>query len=130
MASTGRAWQGSGRDFEISEEDEGSEASSREDGSSSRTPSASRGERSTVHFQPAMAKSPRKPGVHPAVDDTIGFFTTKDKKEKKDMEMDLHWKCLCGVTVVGFVCQQDCPTYMRKFIGCPQDRGRPQADRI
>ncbi len=45
-----------------------------------------------------------------------GFFTTKDKKEKKDMEMDLHWKCLCGVTVVEFVCQKDCPSYMRKFL--------------
>ena len=103
MASTGRAWQGGGGDFEISKEDEGNEATSEEGRSLSQTPSASRGEGSAVHFQLAMAKSPGKPGVHPAVDDAIGFFTMKDEKEKKDMEMDLHWKFLCNVTVVMFV---------------------------
>lgn len=124
MASTGRAWQGGGGDFEISKEDEGNEATSKEGRSSRRTPSASRGEGSAVqhrHFQPAMRKSPRKPAVHPAVDDTIRCFTMKDKKEKKDMvEMDLHWKCLCGMTVVEFVRQKEGPSYMRVFLGPKQ----------
>ncbi len=62
MAPRGRTWQSCGRDCEISEEDEGREATSKGDRSWSRTPSANGGERSTVHLQPAMKKSPRKPG--------------------------------------------------------------------
>ena len=59
-------------------------------------------------------KVPESQGVHPAVDNTIGFFTMKDKKEKKDMEVDLHWKCLCGVQWSSLFAEG--PSYMRKLI--------------
>ena len=34
--------------------------------------------------------------------------------------MDLHWKCLCGMTVVEFVRQKEGPSYMRVFLGPKQ----------
>lgn len=48
----------------------------------------------------------------------------KEKKDKTEQEMDLHRKCLCGLTVTEFVCRKAGPNYMRKFLRCPRERGR------
>jgi len=78
----------------------------------------------------------RKTKVAASSHESMGSYTMvesvkskdkKEKKEKKDLveqDIDLHRKCLCGLTVTEFVCRKEGPNFMRKFLRCPRERGR------